>query len=298
MSNKLESLLGNITDNMLEGTVEFERFPLSHAISAFRSYLAGRAVNTADSDALHAWLDGHRKEVDRLQHQVNDLQSGMYINCVYCGHRYGPNTEQVPAEALAKHVAACPKHPLAAANGRLARIREIAREALEVDDTETAVLREIIELTKTDPAGNTAHISDGYHTFSELYQHRNLLFISLLTGFAGVAKLNGVRYHRFYRADDNSATPTVWWSRRHHDESEFPMYPGWIIAGMQLAGDDPYDSFQVSYHLPIDYVDLIAGVVPELEIPPEFDGHTPDDVLDRLHAWIDAVGSNNAAFED
>lgn len=27
-------------------------------------------------------------EIKRLRDWMNDLQSGMYINCVYCGHRY------------------------------------------------------------------------------------------------------------------------------------------------------------------------------------------------------------------
>lgn len=55
-----------------------------------------------------------RAEIDQLKEWVNDLQSGMYINCVYCGHRYGPNTE-VPAsmaDVLKKHIAHCPKHPM------------------------------------------------------------------------------------------------------------------------------------------------------------------------------------------
>jgi hypothetical protein len=30
---------------------------------------------------------------------VNDLQSGMYINCVYCGHRYGPSSDTPVAMA-------------------------------------------------------------------------------------------------------------------------------------------------------------------------------------------------------
>ena len=29
-------------------------------------------------------------EIERLTQWINDCQSGMYINCVYCGHRYGP----------------------------------------------------------------------------------------------------------------------------------------------------------------------------------------------------------------
>lgn len=52
---------------------------------------------------------------ERLQNWINDLQSGMYINCVYCGHQYGPDTE-VPAsmaDVLKEHVEKCPEHPMA-----------------------------------------------------------------------------------------------------------------------------------------------------------------------------------------
>ena len=53
----------------------------------------------------------------------DDLQSGMYINCVYCGYRYGPKDE-VPAtlvedkvtrnmaDALKSHIERCTEHPL------------------------------------------------------------------------------------------------------------------------------------------------------------------------------------------
>ena len=52
-------------------------------------------------------------EIERLRQWVNDLQSGMYINCVYCGHRYGPRDE-VPAtmtDVLKEHIEQCPEHP-------------------------------------------------------------------------------------------------------------------------------------------------------------------------------------------
>ena len=54
------------------------------------------------------------EEVKRLKEWVNDLQSGMYINCVYCGHQYGPK-DKVPcsmADVLKKHIEKCPKHPM------------------------------------------------------------------------------------------------------------------------------------------------------------------------------------------
>ena len=54
------------------------------------------------------------EENTRLKQWVSDLQASCYVNCVYCGHRYGPDDE-VPvamAEALRQHIAQCPEHPL------------------------------------------------------------------------------------------------------------------------------------------------------------------------------------------
>ena len=56
------------------------------------------------------------KERDEARAWVSDLQSGMYINCVYCGHRYGPQ-DKVPstmADALKAHIEVCEKHPMRA----------------------------------------------------------------------------------------------------------------------------------------------------------------------------------------
>lgn len=54
------------------------------------------------------------REVERLTQWIHDLQSDMYINCVYCGYRYGPNG-QVPvtmAQVLKDHVEKCEKHQM------------------------------------------------------------------------------------------------------------------------------------------------------------------------------------------
>ena len=53
-------------------------------------------------------------EIQRLKTWVSDLQSGMFINCVYCGHRYGPKegTPVAMADVLKAHIVQCPKHPL------------------------------------------------------------------------------------------------------------------------------------------------------------------------------------------
>lgn len=57
-----------------------------------------------------------REENARLRQWVSDLQSGCYVNCVYCGHRYGPDDGETPlsmADVLREHVERCPEHPLA-----------------------------------------------------------------------------------------------------------------------------------------------------------------------------------------
>lgn len=53
-------------------------------------------------------------ELERFRSQVDDLQSGMYINCVYCGHRYGPKDKSptTKADVLKAHIAVCPEHPM------------------------------------------------------------------------------------------------------------------------------------------------------------------------------------------
>jgi len=66
------------------------------------------------------------QEIEILQKWVDDLQSGLYINCVYCGHQYGPK-EVVGAsmqQALYDHIAVCPKHPLSKALARIKALEE------------------------------------------------------------------------------------------------------------------------------------------------------------------------------
>lgn len=68
-----------------------------------------------------------RARVVELEQWVHDLQSGMFINCVYCGHRYGPQDE-IPAtmaDALKEHIEQCPKHPMSALKKELDQIRRL-----------------------------------------------------------------------------------------------------------------------------------------------------------------------------
>jgi hypothetical protein len=63
---------------------------------------------------MSSQLDELLAENEKLKLWISDLQSGMFINCVYCGHRYGPkdNTPPTMAEVLKEHIKVCPKHPL------------------------------------------------------------------------------------------------------------------------------------------------------------------------------------------
>lgn len=109
---------------------------------------------------------------------------------------------------------------------------------------------------------------DGYHTFGELYEHRIALFITLCK-FARTKidadNINGVKM-----AD---ISKEIWRSKLHSDGSS---YDGWFILGINKEPGK-----QLTYHLPESKWEKTA-FAETLEKAPEFDGHTSDDVLERL----------------
>lgn len=67
-----------------------------------------------------------QKRVKQLEGWVDDLQSGMYVNCVYCGYRYGPR-DKVPtsmADALKIHIEKCPDHPMSKLKARVDELED------------------------------------------------------------------------------------------------------------------------------------------------------------------------------
>lgn len=68
-------------------------------------------------------------ERDQARQWVADLQSGMFVNCVYCGHRYGPKNETpvAMADVLKAHIAICPQHPLSITRKALSCLVEAKR---------------------------------------------------------------------------------------------------------------------------------------------------------------------------
>lgn len=109
----------------------------------------------------------------------------------------------------------------------------------------------------------TGETSDGYHTFNELYEHRNLLFIHILASeFQN--RLNWFPHHLF-----------PFWSRKHADGS---MYEGYIIAGFYNRNEK-----MITYHMADTYIELLQeACIYELDKAPAWDGHTSADVLERL----------------
>lgn len=98
-------------------------------------------------------------------------------------------------------------------------------------------------------------ISDGYHTFGELYEHRAMLFIALCS-----------MVHLY------SKRLKVWKSQKHFDGT---MYKGYFILGIGTKKGE-----QITYHLPMEYWN--NAVVDYRSRAPKFDGHTSKDVLERL----------------
>lgn len=92
--------------------------------------------------------------------------------------------------------------------------------------------------------------SDGYHTFNELYHHRAVLFSVIIKAFPDKA----------------------WKSKMHHDGT---MYDGMFIVGIETP------SGQATYHYDIDpYWNMFE--CRELERAPKWDGHTPQEAIDRI----------------
>ena len=103
---------------------------------------------------------------------------------------------------------------------------------------------------------NTGSISDGYHTFDELYEFRKVYNAALFNEWG-----NNGKYH-------------VHKSMRHHDGEEC-FGGGWFIVMADLPGG------QISNHYEMKDWDLFRIPVHD-KAALEFDGHTSNDVLERL----------------
>ena len=112
------------------------------------------------------------------------------------------------------------------------------------------------EAFKKQAPGDT---SDGYHTFDELYKFRMLYNAALFNAW-GLEGENDV--HKSW----------------YHSDGELAFGGGWFIVVAELP------TGQISQHYEEKYWDLFD--IDERELPNEFDGHTPTQVIERLGAFI------------
>lgn len=78
-------------------------------------------------------------KIDLLRQWVNDLQSGMYVNCVYCGHRYGPEkyTPASMADVLKEHIEQCPEHPMSKLKQENEQLRQDVEQHITWNEAHT-----------------------------------------------------------------------------------------------------------------------------------------------------------------
>lgn len=99
---------------------------------------------------------------------------------------------------------------------------------------------------------STKDISDGHHTFGDLYAHRMILFCVIC----------------------NSYPELSWKSKKHFNEETDPMFEGNFIAGIKTPLGDAI------YHIKLDYWDEFN--IPEIKNAPVYDGHKSEEDLLRL----------------
>lgn len=107
--------------------------------------------------------------------------------------------------------------------------------------------------------GDMGTVSDGYHTFNELYRYRLLYNAAFFNELASSGKVKVCK------------------SYRHHD-GEKCFGGGWFIVMAELPNG------QISNHY--ENKDWELFDVPELETAWEWDGHTPNEAADRMEFYL------------
>ena len=111
-------------------------------------------------------------------------------------------------------------------------------------------------LEKQGEPQDKGEISDGYHTFNELYYYRML-----------------------YNAAFFNMLPKEWVHKsKKHNDGEECFGGGWFIVMANLP------TGQISNHYEIKDWDLFQ--IPEKEIADKWDGHTPQEAANRLHKYL------------
>lgn len=117
----------------------------------------------------------------------------------------------------------------------------------------------------------TGKLSDGRHTFDELYRIRALYHAAFVNAWT----------HHVPDGLEGPRTVKSW----KHSDGELCFGGGWFIVVTHLwDGEDGKPSGQISNHYPATDWDLFQ--VPEVELPPTYDGHTTEEAAERLEDYL------------
>ena len=126
------------------------------------------------------------------------------------------------------------------------------------------------QLVSEDEVVDIGELSDGYHTYKELYEFRKVYNAALFNEWAENLETSC----DFGQALFNVPKYNVHKSWKHHD-GELCFGGGWFIVSAMLP------TGLISNHYKAEDWDLFK--IPEVEKAlHEFDGHTSEDVLNRL----------------
>lgn len=119
---------------------------------------------------------------------------------------------------------------------------------MEIVDKINEQIQKLVEDNKI----SAKNISDGHHTFEELYLERVALLAIIC----------------------NSNPNIAWKSKRHFDEINDPMFNGDFIIGINTPEG------MANYHLKLKYWDIFT--ITEIDYAPKFNNHTPEDDINKL----------------
>lgn len=124
----------------------------------------------------------------------------------------------------------------------------------------SSYLNEIIKSHKKGKTINTKNISDGHHTFGELY-NRELVLFRLVT----------------------SAYPKLSFkSLKHYDEENDPIFNGDFMVGIYTPKGP------ITYHFKLEYLDSFKHIsyIPK---GPKYDNYTEDEKNERINYLSDMI---------
>ena len=121
--------------------------------------------------------------------------------------------------------------------------------------TDVDEINEMISLSKKQDGLDTGKISDGYHTFHDLYEQRKILSAVLFSTWKGIS-----------------------WKSKKHADGKRPFGGGWFVVGIETPEG------QYTYHYKMEDWDLFD--VREVERAPKWDHHTAADVKRLLSLMV------------